>query len=105
MHTGDRGYFDEEGYLYITGRISRFAKIYGRRIDLICVEKVTGEIWGEDVIVLSDDRKVYLYMGSVPQEDDIVLLGHKTGLGREVIEICRREDIPRKSNGKVDYSK
>lgn len=105
LHTGDRGYFDEEGYLYITGRMSRFAKIYGRRIDLVCVEKVAGEIWGEDVIVLSDDRKVLLYMGSVPQEDDIVLLGYKTGLGKEVIEICRREDIPRKSNGKVDYSK
>lgn len=38
LDTGDVGYFDEEGFYYITGRSKRFAKIYGNRIDLDEIE-------------------------------------------------------------------
>ena len=38
LDTGDVGYFDDEGFYYITGRSKRFAKIYGNRIDLDEIE-------------------------------------------------------------------
>lgn len=38
LHTGDIGYFDEEGYYYITGRMKRFLKIYGNRVSLDDIE-------------------------------------------------------------------
>ena len=34
LNTGDIGYFDKEGFYYITSRSKRYAKIYGNRIDL-----------------------------------------------------------------------
>lgn len=36
--TGDLGYVDEDGYLYLTGRLKRIAKVFGTRISLDEVE-------------------------------------------------------------------
>lgn len=37
--TGDLGYFDDEGYFYITGRKNRITKVFGLRINLDDIEK------------------------------------------------------------------
>ena len=37
--TGDLGYFDDEGYFYITGRKNRVTKVFGLRINLDDIEK------------------------------------------------------------------
>ena len=103
LNTGDIGHFDEEGYLYIDGRMHRFAKIYGKRIDLSGVERMAFDIWGQEVTVLSDDRKIYLYTESNIRMGDLVKLGKDIGLGKEVMEIRNKEEIPRRYNGKVDY--
>ncbi len=103
LHTGDTGHFDEDGYLYIDGRMNRFAKIYGKRIDLSGVERAAFDIWGQEVTVLSDDRKIYLYPEADIRMGDLVKLGKGIGLGQEVMEIRNKEEIPRQYNGKVDY--
>lgn len=38
-NTGDLGYLDEEGYLFISGRLKRFIKIGGEMISLEAIEK------------------------------------------------------------------
>ncbi|HEY3141863.1 MAG TPA: class I adenylate-forming enzyme family protein [Acidimicrobiales bacterium] len=38
LHTGDYGYLDPEGFLYVTGRRSNFVKIDGERISLEAIE-------------------------------------------------------------------
>lgn len=103
LHTGDTGHFDDDGYLYIDGRMNRFAKIYGKRIDLGSVERAASRIWGQETTVLSDDRRIYLYADADIRKNDLIELAGKFGLGQEVLEIRSSEEIPRRCNGKVDY--
>lgn len=44
--TGDLGYLDEEGYLFITGRLKRFVKIAGEMISLPFIESILLEHYG-----------------------------------------------------------
>ena len=34
LHTGDIAQFDKEGFYYIVGRMKRFLKIFGNRVNL-----------------------------------------------------------------------
>ncbi len=44
--TGDLGYVDTDGYLYITGRLKRFVKIAGEMISLPFIESILLEKYG-----------------------------------------------------------
>ncbi len=46
--TGDLGYIDEEGYVFITGRLRRFIKIGGEMISMPFIEKILEEKYGEE---------------------------------------------------------
>ena len=101
--TGDLGYMDEEGYLYITGRKNRFAKIYGKRIDLNALEQLAKEKFGGEVTALSDDEKIYLYTEVDVTEDELEKMMNCLPFSVNIFEIRSMETIPRKHSGKIDY--
>jgi len=51
--TGDIGYIDDDGFLFITGRLSRFSKIGGEMVPHIQIEEAIQEIVGESEDVLN----------------------------------------------------
>ena len=60
--TGDKGYIDEDGFIFIVDRYSRFAKIGGEMISLTQVETAIKEQINNpeiDVVVINlpDDKK------------------------------------------------
>jgi len=112
MHTGDVGYFDREGYLYVTDRkkdmiVSGGENVYPREVEDVLFEHpdileaavigVPDEKWGERVHAV-----LVLRAGSAPDTDGLIafvrtrLAGYKLPKTVEVVS-----ELPKNAAGKV----
>lgn len=97
LYTGDLGRIDDEGFLWITGRKSRIAKVNSQRVSLDEVEQRLESNSRVQVRCVSDDEFVYAFSA---QPLDF------TGLDaiKARIRHITMEKIPVSANGKTDYS-
>lgn len=105
LYTGDTAVVDEEGYFTITGRMKRFIKLFGLRINLDDVEKkletkfhISLACTGSDdkLIVVIEDAQ---YVSHIKKAVEQLYKLHKTAYKVKVL------NIPRFANGKTDYMK
>ncbi len=90
--TGDIGYIDDDGFLFITGRQSRFSKIGGEMVPHIQIEEAIIEIVGESEDVLN------VGVTSVPDEkkgERIIVLHTKlTKTPSEIVRGLSAKGLP-----------
>ena len=111
-HTGDKGKVDEDGFLTLIDRYSRFAKIGGEMVSLGAIEQEISSLLneGEEVLAMavSDDKKgeqVYLLWNSTLEYSFI----KQQLIERNVnpLSIPRAaffvEEIPKLGSGKNDF--
>ncbi|HEU4515309.1 MAG TPA: AMP-binding protein [Nocardioidaceae bacterium] len=110
LRTGDVARRTPDGLFEVVGRRTRFAKIFGLRIDLDEVERVyasedmmvacaaapgpTGE---RLVVAISDDA------APVDVERVAAVVKAHLGLPRGAVAVCPVHEVPRLPNGKADY--
>ena len=113
LYTGDKGFFDADGYLYISGRADEMVKVGGEKIYPVELENAIERIEGVEevaIIALPDERhglRLHAFVQRKPgaQLDEAAL----RAACREVLEphkIPRTftfvENMPRTMTGKTD---
>ena len=101
LHTGDLGYLDDEGYLYITGRKSRFIKLPGKRLSLDDCERQLTNYGYECAIVQIDDKMKIYVVGNCSKKEVSQILG----LSSIYFDLFYVQELTRTINGKIHYAK
>ncbi|GLB67211.1 non-ribosomal peptide synthetase [Arthrobacter mangrovi] len=103
LRTGDLARLRPSGVYEVVGRLSRFVKIAGLRIDLGQVEKVLAELGATAAAAGSDRSLVVAVEGGHDPGILGKVLAQRLGLPRAAVEVYAVASVPRLANGKVDY--
>jgi long-chain-fatty-acid--[acyl-carrier-protein] ligase len=111
--TGDLGYIDADGYLYITGRLKRFIKIAGEMISLPAIEHVLLEHYGDaEKTVLAvegcdkrESPQIVLFSTNAINLDEANALLRGAGFSNliKLHHLVTLDEIPVLGTGKTDY--
>ena len=113
-NTGDVVNVDEDGYLFILGRLKRFAKIAGEMISLTQIEEFPKKLWSENnsaVCAIKDFKKgeVLILLTDNQNADLKIIIDSMKGEGMstlympKIIKII--DEFPILGSGKIDFKK
>ena len=104
LYTGDIATIDEDGYFTIKGRLKRFIKLFGLRINLDEVErKLESELQISLACTGNDDRLIVAIEAAGQEEEIKGCLERVYKLHKSSFRIVTLDVIPRFLNGKTDY--
>ncbi len=113
-YSGDMGYRDREGFLFLTGRMSRFSKIAGEMVSHGLVEEklqeVSGRLERHFVVAGAPDARfgeklvvLYKEVGMTPEELSRGLRSHVPGIAvPKQVNYYLVQDFPMLGSGKLD---
>ena len=108
LFTGDIARIDEEGQIYLCGRKKRFLKLLGKRISLDDIEKNLEDELNLECACAGNDAgiKIYIKKGSCVETKELKKhIAHRYTISVSLICINCIDEIPRNSQGKIDYGK
>lgn len=112
--TGDKGHIDENGFVYIVDRYSRFAKVGGEMISLASVEENISPILGEEssfiAVNVPDSKKgesiaLLIKTTHTKQQISAKIKASKLSPLMQPSHILIVEDLPTLASGKADFKK
>ena len=111
--TGDLGYIDEDGYLFITGRLKRFIKIGGEMISMPFLENIINTKYGRDgensIAVegtdTGDETNVVLFSTYEINMSEVNAYLREKGVSSiaKIREVRVIKEIPILGSGKINY--
>lgn len=107
LNTGDIARVDDDGYYYITGRLKRFVKLFGTRVNLDEVETIAYNHFGKVVKCFGVNDKVMVMSvlaGSIEGAELVSFIADQTKIHPSVLKAMNVEEYPLTQNGKVNYT-
>lgn len=108
LQTGDVAEVDQDGFYYIVGRMKRFIKLFGSRINLDEVENsLKASFSSHSFACIGDEDKtlwVFMTEGSNTVDNVLQFLKNKFSIHHSSIKIKTVEFLNLTANGKVDYN-
>lgn len=102
LATGDLAKRDVQGDFYIVGRLSRFIKLFGKRINLADVESILAHNGFKAYALMGDDLLKLVCVGA-DKNKVTQCLHSELNIHPGYVKIKSREQIPLTSSGKPDY--
>lgn len=106
LRTGDLATVGPDGVFRIVGRRSRFAKIFGLRIDLERVEaKLAGPASGAALCCVGDDEQLGVIVAAADGSRALrAAAAEAAGLPGSAVRVLEVPELPRTSTGKPDFA-
>ncbi|MEM8824320.1 MAG: AMP-binding protein, partial [Pseudomonadota bacterium] len=110
--TGDVVSIDPDGFVTLSGRIKRFAKIGGEMVSLAAVERLAAQTWPDAsvaAIAVPDDRKgeriILAIAGADPDREALRMEARAEGVAELALpsDVIALEEVPLLASGKTNY--
>lgn len=110
LRSGDLAKLDEDGFLYVVGRLRRFLKLQGNRVNLDDVEALVRKAYPfVDCACVGTDSRMRIFVSADVDADSVaakvrLFVAERTSLSPSLFEAVPIETIPRTATGKIAYS-
>jgi acyl-CoA synthetase (AMP-forming)/AMP-acid ligase II len=106
LRTGDLGTVDDEGFYTLVGRLKRFAKLFGRRVNLEDVERELESAFPVRAIATERGDGLLISVavdGMLQDQAAVAHLARFLSVPPQAILLRRIPELPLTSAGKKDY--
>ena len=104
LRTGDIARIDADGFAYITGRLKRFLKLFGKRFNLDDIENILSRHIASPAACFGSDDQLQVAIEGLDATDDVREMVCKLfDLPRTAVQVIAVAELPRNANGKLNY--
>lgn len=102
LRTGDRALRRPDGMFEIVGRMNRFVKVYGMRVDLDRLERLLADDGFDARVIAVDERPVVFVLAERQTSAVAVAAAEALGIPAHAVQAHAIAEFPRTASGKPD---